>query len=161
MTRHITGRQVLLLMAGFFGVVIAANAVFVYQAITTFRGEDARGAYLQGLDYNRTLAARAAQAHLGWRATIGATRSPAGTVRIEVMLRDAHGAPILQSLRMAGSLDHPSDAERDTPVEFKPAGGGRYIADASGVTRGHWNIIVETHASDGTPFRAQRQVLLP
>jgi nitrogen fixation protein FixH len=157
----LTGTKVVLMMTAFFGVVIAVNGVFIYEAIATFRGEDAKSAYLQGIDYNRTLDARAAQARLGWRATIGATRSRAGVVRVEVALRGVDARPVLESLRVTGSLDHPSDAERDVDLTFQSAGGGVYIGTASGVTPSSWNIVVRAKRPGGTQFEAWRQVSLP
>ena len=50
----------------------------VYKRQGTFSGEDERKSYLQGLTFNRTLAQRAEQARLGWRAEITATRQKNG-----------------------------------------------------------------------------------
>ena len=50
MTPKLTGRGVLLLVAGFFGVIIATNVIFITAALRTFRGEDEAKPYLQGVD---------------------------------------------------------------------------------------------------------------
>ena len=57
----LTGRGVLLILAGFFGVIILTNAIFITAAVRTFRGEDEAKPYLQGVEYNRTLVRRAEQ----------------------------------------------------------------------------------------------------
>ena len=38
--KKLTGRGVLLILAGFFGVVILTNVIFITAAVRTFRGED-------------------------------------------------------------------------------------------------------------------------
>ena len=78
MNRTLTGRGVLFWLALFFGVVILTNAIFVTAAVKTFRGEDEQKPYLQGIAYNQTLARRAEQVELGWRAVIAAERSGDG-----------------------------------------------------------------------------------
>ena len=69
--KELKGWHVLLIMLGFFGVMFAVNGVFLYHAITSFPGEDVKKSYVQGLNYNQTLSARASQADLGWRAEAG------------------------------------------------------------------------------------------
>lgn len=49
------GFKVLLCFLAFFGVCIAVNTVFVYEAVTTFRGETAANPYQTGLHYNDIL----------------------------------------------------------------------------------------------------------
>ena len=91
--RPLTGHGVLVWLAGFFGIVIATNAIFITEAVRTFRGEDEQKPYLQGVKYNQTLAHRAEQAKLGWRASIEARRLPAGQLEILVALRRPDGSP--------------------------------------------------------------------
>ena len=69
MIKRVTGWHVLAVILVFFGVIITVNVIFIIQATRTFRGEDEPRSYVQGLDYNSTLAARAEQAALGWTAT--------------------------------------------------------------------------------------------
>ena len=70
MNRPLTGRGVALWLAGFFGVVIAANVWFVTLSLKSFHGEDRQRPYQQGLNYNRTLALRARQEAEGWQASL-------------------------------------------------------------------------------------------
>ena len=55
----IQGRHVLAGLAGFFGLMLLANAVFVYFAVATFSGGDTSKPYQKGLHYNQTIAADA------------------------------------------------------------------------------------------------------
>ena len=60
--KPLTGRGVLIWLAGFFGVMIVANGIFLYFAITTFSGLDDASSYRAGRNYSGELAAAAAQA---------------------------------------------------------------------------------------------------
>jgi len=159
MTGTLTGRGVLIWLCGFFGVIIAMNAYFIAMSIGTFRGEDEQKPYLQGIEYNETLARRAEQERLGWRATVWATRLSNGHVRIAVMLRDRAGH-VPSDTALAGVLRHPSDENRDRALRLRPASPGRYEADAGRISSGHWDLVVST-ASLKTPFEATRRLWVP
>ena len=74
MNTQLTGRGVLIWLIGFFGVIIAMNAYFVTVSSRTFRGEDEQKPYLQGVEYNQTLARHAEQSALRWTAVVTANR---------------------------------------------------------------------------------------
>ena len=61
--RAVTGRKALWVLLGFFGVILAVNATFVYLAVSSFSGLETDNAYVKGLNYNTTLS-RAAE-HCG------------------------------------------------------------------------------------------------
>ena len=127
MKRELTGRGVLIWLIGFFVVILAVNVGFIYFSYDTFRGEDEQKPYLQGIEFNRTLARRAAQARLGWQADVSAERLASGQVRVAVNLRDAAGTP--QALTSGSAeLRHPADENRDRTLALKQIAPGRYIA---------------------------------
>jgi nitrogen fixation protein FixH len=158
-SRPLTGRGVLIWLIGFFGVVMAVNIGFIVVAVKTFRGEDEQKPYLQGVEYNQTLAARAEQARLGWRARVGARRLADGHVRLDVALDDPHAAPP-EGVRLSAELRHPADENRDRYVRLSPSGSGRYWADAGNIGRGQWDVVV-TSESSSTPFTAVRRLWVP
>jgi nitrogen fixation protein FixH len=158
MTRTLTGRGVLLWLTGFFGLIFATNAAFITVAVKTFRGEDEQLPYLQGVEYNDTLAHRALQKKLGWQATISAVRHPDGSVRVSVSLRQPDGkAPPAE--RLSDELRHPSDENRDQALHLVSEGGGAYRADLPKVSPGIWDVVVKSDKGD-VPFEAIRRVLL-
>ncbi len=158
MTRTLTGRGVLLWLTGFFGLIFATNAAFITVAVKTFRGEDEQLPYLQGVEYNDTLAHRALQKKLGWQATISAVRHPDGSVRVGVSLRQPNGkAPPAE--RISGELRHPSDENRDQVLRLVSEGGGAYHADLPNVSRGIWDVVLKSDKGNA-PFEAVRRVLL-
>lgn len=156
MRQRLTGGGVLLWLIGFFGVIVAINVYFITMSITTFRGEDEQKPYLQGIEYNQTLARRAEQEKLNWSATISANRLTTGAVRVTVTIANALGHPQTQ-VKLSGELRHPADENRDRAISLHEVGGGRYQADIKGVSPGAWDVIVES-ASKNQPFEAERRL---
>jgi nitrogen fixation protein FixH len=152
----LTGRKVVGWLGGFFGVIFATNAIFITEAVKTFRGEDEQKPYLQGVEYNRTLANRTKQAKLGWRASIAAQRSPQGPVTIRVELRHADGSPETGA-RLAGELRHPADENRDRQLRFRNLSGGRYETSVQAMP-GAWDVLVSNLGE--TPFKTERRLWL-
>ena len=108
--QKLTGRGVIVWLIATFGVVLAVNFYFIYQAERTYPGQDVSHPYLQGVDYNQTLDDRAKQAQLGWSAAIGGALAQDGTAAVAVT-----------SLGKAGEA-----ADRDT---LKIAFGGHVVAE--------------------------------
>ena len=158
-SRRLSGRFILLSLAGFFGVIIAVNVLFIVLSVKSFSGEDEKQPYLQGIAYNETLARHRAQAALGWRAQMSAARLSDGEVRLTIAIADTAGAP-QGPQAMAGQLRHPADEERDVAVKFHQAGPGLFVADLKGVNRGYWDVVTHS-ATPRTPFDAERRLWVP
>jgi nitrogen fixation protein FixH len=159
MIKPLTGRGVLLWLFAFFGVIFATNIIFITLSIKTFSGEDEQKPYLQGVQYNDTLARRAAQRKLGWQATMIATRLEDGRVRIRVALSSANGVPET-GLSLGGELRHPANENRDRVLKFKEAGPGLYQEDLASVGRGSWDVIVN-NLTENAPSEATRRLWVP
>ena len=159
MTRALTGRSVLLWFIAFFGLIFVINGYYISIAVKTFSGEDEQKPYLQGIEYNDTLARRAEQRKLGWRATLSAQRLAAGHVLIVVDLLQADGSPETK-VSLSGELRHPSNENLDHALVLKEVSPGRYEADLAGVSAGTWDIIVSTAAREA-PFEVTRRVWVP
>lgn len=158
MTKTLTGRSVLLYLAGFFGFIFVTNAIFITEAVKTFRGEDEQLPYLQGVAYNQTLAHRARQAKLGWQASIAAQRTAAGKVLVTVALNQRDGAPEDRA-SLDGELRHPADENRDRALHFAQVTPGLYRAELAGVAPGNWDVLVSNKGAD--PFQASRRLWVP
>ena len=155
MTKHLTGRSVLVWLIGFFGVIIAMNAYFITVSTRTFRGEDEQKPYLQGVEYNQTLVRHARQAALGWTAAITATRLANGDVRIEIQLRDRQGHPLTDP-GLSGQLRHPADENRDRMLHLSLAAPGLYRARLAHISPGAWGVLL--HSGGDRPFDAERRI---
>lgn len=158
MTRRLSGRGVLLVLLGFFGVIIATNAIFITAAVRTFRGEDEAKPYLQGMEYNHTLARRAEQARLGWRARIGDQRLSSGAVLLTIDVSQPDGkAP--KGLSLTGELRHPADEHRDRILRFAETAPGHFETRLRDLAPGRWEMVVSN--SQAMPFQAERRLWVP
>ncbi len=159
MTQEWTGRHTLITLLCTFAVVLGVNFYFIYQAEATYPGEDVQRPYLQGIHYNQVIAARAAQAAMGWHATIGAVRDAAGNAVITVTIADKTGAPVAHEA-LAGLLRHPMNEELDHPIAFVARGDGSYVGRVSGVGAGRWDVEVQSTTAKEAPFTTDRLIWL-
>lgn len=157
MTGKLTGRGVLMWLLGFFGVIFAMNAYFITVSARTFRGEDEQKPYLQGVEYNDTLAQRARQRALGWQATVTARREQGNAVAVLVRVEDREHA-MRAGLNLAGELRHPADENRDHALQFHEVAPGLYRAQTRDVAPGRWDVLL--HAGGGVPFEADQRLWL-
>jgi len=146
----ITDKHVLAGLFAFFGLMLAANGVFVYFAITTFSGLSTSNAYRKGLIYNETIAAFRAQQAEGWRAQVAFNGS---LVRLEIL--DAEGLAV-NGLEVLANLGRPASDAADRTLAFRGAGQGLYLAEAGVLEAGQWQLAAEARphgAADAAPYR--------
>lgn len=134
--KTLKGWHVLLIMLGFFGVIFAVNGVFLYHAINSFPGEDVKKSYVQGLNYNTTLATRAAQAELGWTAEAGMQSDD-----LVFRLNDADGQP-LSNYSVVGEIRRRATQGADQSIVFQAAGAGEYTVDGVDLEAGQWSLRI-------------------
>lgn len=159
MKKPLTGRGVLLWLFAFFGLIFATNAYFITVSVKTFRGEDEQKPYLQGVEYNDTLARRTEQRKIGWKAAMSATRLASGEVRVSVALVQANGRPETNTA-LHGELRHPADENRDRDLTLKETQPGIYQTDLINVSPGSWDVLV-SNTDKATPFEAVRRLWIP
>jgi len=136
----LNGWHVLAGLTAFFGVMIAANGIFLYYAMTTFTGIETADAYRIGVDYNARLEEARQLDKLGWD---GKLKSAGGA--IELTLKNANGEPV-RGVRVEGKVGRPSTDAFDRPVTFQDAGGGIYRSESVELAPGNWIVAIE--ASD-------------
>lgn len=139
------GVHVLIAMVLFFGMVIAVNVGFAVLAVESFPGEDVRHSYLQGVQFNETIAERREQAELGWRAR-AELKEAADGAQIEVQLSQRDGTAVRNG-DLSGTLRWPADARRDVSLRFEPVSEGLYVARVRGLSPGRWRL--RARAQDG------------
>lgn len=157
--KELTGRHVLIMLVAFFGVIFAVNAVYITQAVTSFRGEDVKGSYRQGLEYNQTLAERETQKQLGWQVSANfIAENTEADGRLLVKFQDEESQAI-DGLTITGSLRHPSDLNADQSVSFQARGEGLYEATLA-PQKGTWTVRAEAE-KDGDLFRFYHTINWP
>jgi nitrogen fixation protein FixH len=137
----VQGRHVLAGLVGFFGVMLLANAIFVYFAVATFSGGDTSKPYQKGLSYNQTIQADAAQAERGWQTEIN---YQGGTLTLR--FADRTGAAVT-GLHVTVDLARPATDREDRSVVLKELSEGRYSA-AIDLPQGLWVISVVSRYED-------------
>lgn len=152
----LTGWHVLAITVGFFGLVIAVNTAFAVYALRTFPGEVSKTPYEDGLAYDKTLAARARQAALGWTAEVQAGPGPGPVL---VRFADARGEP-LDGMTVSGELRRPATQAGERKLTFRGLGRGLYEARADGAG-GAWDLKVEARDGQGRAFDAQHRIVWP
>ncbi|WP_417492893.1 FixH family protein [Maricaulis sp.] len=146
------GWHVLVMILLFFGVTIGVNATFITLALQTFPGEDVPHSYVQGLEFNETIARRQAQDQLGWSARFNAVD---GALLLEVL--DAEAAPV-SGLNLSGEMVHP-DTTQACPLAFAEARPGVYRAELACETAGRWRVRVLNEGE--APFEVEYELWLP
>lgn len=154
--RPITGRQVFVVIAAFFGIVIAVNAVFVYVATSSWTGVATENAYVKGLDYNATLRDAEAQDALGWAARLRSTAEADGATRISTEIR-AGELPV-RGLAVEAVLRRPTDAAADRTVTLYEARRGVYDAVVDLPLKGQWDVEVTARNAAGDRYRLRRRI---
>jgi nitrogen fixation protein FixH len=136
--KQITGRHVLIGLVGFFGVMLIANGIFVYFALTTFGGMDNRNAYQEGLNYNQRIADARKQVALGWTHTVALS----GEGHLELNLRDKAGNAV-HGLAVKGEIQRPVGDDAAHPLVFRETGNGVYAAETARLDAGGWIVSLE------------------
>lgn len=137
-----TGRHMLAVLVGFFGVVIAVNFIMASYATSTFGGVVVENSYVASQQFNRWLDQAETQRALGWSAE--AARLPDG--RVEVAVAGPEG-----DVRLTGTARHPLGRKADRPLAFEPLGGGRFRSNEA-LPAERWILRLQVDA-DGQVWR--------
>lgn len=120
---------------------VGVNVVMLFAA-----GADPNGTvvepdyYRKAVEWDRTMARRAASAALGWRATarIGGTNAMRD---LAVDLRDAQGVAIADA-EVGVTLIHNREASTPLDAALAPSGDGRYAARVPLPHAGQWEVRI-------------------
>ena len=150
MTRRFTGRHMLGLMLGFFGVIVAVNVTMATLAARTFGGRVVDNRSVATQRFNGWLAEARSQERLGWTTAVAID----GDRR--VVLTAATAAGTLDAARVSATARHPVGREPDVALAFRAAGPGRYVSSAP-LPVGRWQVHLEI--ARGTELKRQIEIL--
>jgi nitrogen fixation protein FixH len=137
--RGFTGRHLLLLMVGFFGVVIAVNALMAALASRSWTGLAVKNAYVASQHYNEVLDEARLQSERGWSASVKVFEG------LPVLsLRDRNGNPV-SGLAVSARFERATHEGEDATVGMRERGAGVYVSDRR-LEPGLWLARVETDA---------------
>lgn len=157
--RRVTGKTVLVWLAGFFGVVFAANIAFVWLAFDSWTGLEVESAYKAGQGYQQEIEAARGQAARGWVMSEEVSRSADGTVQLHIRARDKAGAP-LGGLPLTATLKRPTQSADDRVVALIESETGLYSGTAQGMAAGQWDLLVEAADDGALLYRSKNRVFL-
>lgn len=146
---RLTGRKVLAIAVGAFGVIIAVNVVMAFFAVSTFSGLVVPNSYIASQGFDAT---RDAQEALGWTVTLDHA-DDALTVAF-----DAADGNTVRPERLEVTVGRPTTDRDDRVLEMHPTPSG-YIASAP-LAPGNWRVEIAAFAADGTPFRQSRALFV-
>ncbi len=157
--KKITGKTVLVWLFGFFGVIFAANAVFLYLAFGSFPGVVVDSSYKAGQSYNQEIAAAKAQEKLNWQISSEFMRTTGSGGQLIVTAADADNNP-LYGINLSATLKHPAHDKADVELVLKADGGGRYTAEIEDLAAGNWNLILEIDQDGARKFKSENRVFV-
>lgn len=145
--RELTGKHVLMIFVGAFGVIISVNLLLAFSAIRTFPGLEVDNSYVASQQFDDR---KAAQEALGW--TVSADHT-GGLLILRIV--DEAGVPIAVA-DLDATVGRATHVQDDQEPDFK-FDGNAYVAPVA-LDGGNWNIRMTARAQDGTLFE-QRVVL--
>ncbi len=154
-TMTITGRTVLIGMIAFFGVIFAVNGVFLYFALGTFPGLTSDRAYIEGLDYNRTLADGERQASLGWKAETGIAVLAEGD-ELKVRILDADGR-LVPYLNVTAEIVRPATSDGAQKLDLVASADG-HVATLGRLEPGRWLVRILAARDGAQIYRVDDEV---
>lgn len=157
--RPLTGRTVLLALLSFFGVVIGVNGIMIALAIGTMPGLETDKPYQAGIAYNAEIDAARAQAERHWSVASRLSRDAQGRATVDVMARDAGGAPV-SGLAVAVRLLRPADQRGDRVVELSEHEPGIYRGEADGVAAGAFDVEIDASRASERLFRSRNRIVV-
>lgn len=141
--REITGRHVLFVTVGAFGVIIAVNLLMAWKAISTFPGLEVANSYVASQNFDQR---RDEQEALGWTVSHDYNRASG---RLTLKLTDAAGRPA--AVRDIGILLGRTTETRQDQQPVLVQVGSAWEADVA-LEAGKWLLKVQAIAEDGTLF---------
>jgi nitrogen fixation protein FixH len=129
MSRHFTGRDMLLMMVGFFGLVIGVNVTMAWVASSSFGGTVVENSYVASQEFNRWLAAARTQDKLSWQAA----QSLSGDRHVVIAV-SGDGA-----FTANGTALHPLGRAADVPLAFAVAADGS-LRSTTALPPGRWQV---------------------
>lgn len=143
--REFTGRHLLFILLGFFGVIFAVNFTMAYFANSSWTGLVVPNSYIASQEFNGKAADAAAQIARGWTYDLAVSGG-----RVSFVLRTETGAPVT-ARAVTVTFKRPVTDREDATVPL--------ALDKSGWTASHaladgaWIAVVDAEIGEDKPWR--------
>lgn len=141
--RKLTGRHVLGIFVGGFGLIFGVNFFMAYSALSTFPGLEVSSSYRSSQTFNDR---RRAQDALGWTARVEVR--DAQTLVLHLLDRD--GA-LVAPAELTALLTRPTNQLEDQLLDLSRENGA-FVAPVA-LTDGQWRLRLTGVARNGTEYR--------
>lgn len=150
-----TGRHFLICILAFFGVIFGMNIVFIYFATNTWTGLYQENAYIDGLNYNRTIEAAEAQEALEWKGSL--ELSSLGNQKVITFKLADKNDEALSGFIVKAKIRRPTLQEYDQSFILAESKAGYYETTLDLPFNGQWHVSLQATASDGTPYKIEQR----
>lgn len=147
--RPLTGRIVLAIAVGAFGIIIAVNLLLAWLAVDTFSGVVVRNSYVASQTFDRD---RKAQEALGWNLVLAHEDD---MLRIEFV--DADG-DVARPAALDVVVGRPTTVREDLPLALVETPRG-WIAEAP-LAPGIWTVRIEAVSDTGAGYYRREPLYL-
>ncbi|MBN8945141.1 MAG: FixH family protein [Rhizobiales bacterium] len=158
--RPLTGRAVLLMLLGFFGVIVAVNAVMATFAVGTMPGTVTDNGYRASQRFNAELEAARVRAAQGWASDAHVERAAGGAAALRLALRTIDGQPVGE-LDLSALLVRPTEPAADRIFTLTAEGEGRYAGLAEAVVPGAFDLVIVARRAGTLVYRSRNRIQLP
>lgn len=145
--KPLSGRKVLAILVGSFGVIFAANLALVVAATGTFPGLVVANSYVASQQWN---ARTDAQKALGWSASVAHEHG-----ELRVALTGRRGQPV-RNLNVTAVVGRPASAQDDVTLTLQSEDNA-YTAPIV-LQPGLWRVVVDATDGDNEHFEAEAEL---
>ena len=148
--RQITGRQVFIVTASAFAVIIAVNLVMAFQAVSTFPGLEVKNSYVASQSFEDR---REAQEALGWDVALAFEAD-----EFTLAISDQDGQPVrAESLSLLIGRTTTATEDQEPVLVYRDGVYGTPLT----LGAGYWTVRLKATAEDGTPFEKRMSLYVP
>jgi nitrogen fixation protein FixH len=149
--QQFTGRHMLFVMLGFFGVIVAVNVLMAVIASGTWTGLVVANSYVASQEFQAREDAARHQRELGWLATLRLTPG-----RVSLLVSDGSGAAIDLG-KVTLQVNRPVGGREDRIVDLGRDAEGTYEAPLA-LPPGVWELTITAPKTLAGPFQLHKRV---
>jgi nitrogen fixation protein FixH len=143
---------------GMFGIIIAANGIMIFIALSSWTGLTTQNAYEEGVAYNEALREREAQLGLGWDLALDVGTPGARVAEVAVALTGPDGNPLIADQVRVGFV-RPTHEGYDSIVTLDGQGDGTYTRTVQLPLAGLWELRIAAQKGEDELHHRKRVVV--
>lgn len=146
---RLTGKHVLMIFVGAFGIIIAVNMALLFNALGTFPGLEVANSYVASQDFNDRAKAQAA---LGWEPKITYANG-----QIDLTITDINGKAVFPET-IDVKIGRPTHGREDIVLTLIQDGNG--YESFIGLTEGKWRVYLDAQTAAGDVYSKHLEVFV-